>query len=136
MRAIPMLSARRSGLDLSLLGGAIAASTVSVVLVVLIRVGSGSIDQTLPQTRPFGALIPDILPLVWVGLFAGHCMAYPVLASQVRQPIIAIMDNLVTSRFSLWATGAGRLDLRARGCHGRRKQRSRSGGRPDRHPDL
>lgn len=118
-----MLSAKRSGLVLSMLVGAIAASIVSVVLVVLIPGGSGSIDQTLPQTGPFGALISEIVPFVWVVLFAGLgaafwlvnggrrslgragcavlglvglCVAYPVLASQVRQPIIAIMGNLAT----------------------------------------
>jgi tryptophan-rich sensory protein len=118
-----MPSVKPSGLVLSILGGAIAASIVSFVLVVLIPGGSGSIDQTLPQTGPLGALISDIVPFVWVGLFAGLgaafwlvsggrrspgragwaviglvglCMVYPVLASQVSQPFIAIMGNVVT----------------------------------------
>jgi tryptophan-rich sensory protein len=123
MSSIPMPSAKPSGLALSVLGGAIAASVVSVVLVVLIPGGSGSIDQTLPQTGPLGALISNIVPFVWVGLFAGLgaafwlvsggqsspgragwavlglvglCMVYPVLASGVSQPIIAIVGNVVT----------------------------------------
>ncbi len=58
-----MPSARPSGLALSVLGGAIAASIVSVVLVFLLPGGSGSIDQALPQTGPLGALISNIVPL-------------------------------------------------------------------------
>lgn len=123
MSGILMPSIKPSGLVFSILAGAIAASIVSVVLVLMIPGGSGSIDQRLPQTGPFGALISNIVPFVWVGLFAGLgasfwlvssgrrspgragwsvialvilCMVYPVLASQVRQPIIAIMGNIVT----------------------------------------
>ena len=123
MIGILVPSVRSSGLILSILAGAVAASLVSVVLVVLIPGGSGSIDQALPNTGPLGALISHIVPFVWVGLFAGLgasfwlvsggrrspgraggaviglvvlCMVYPVLASQVSQPIIAIIGNVVT----------------------------------------
>ncbi len=122
MSTIPMPSAKPSGLALSVLGGAIAASIVSVVLVFLIPGGSGSIDQALPQTGPLGALISNIVPFVWVGLFAGLgaafwlvsggktspgragwavlglvglCMTYPVLASGASVPV-AIVGNVVT----------------------------------------
>ncbi len=123
MSGVLMASVRPYGLILSILAGAIAASVVSFVLVVVSPGGSGSIDQTLPKTGPLGALISDIVPFVWVGLFAGLgaafwlvrggrrspgragfaviglvvlCMVYPVLASQVSRPIIAIMGNVVT----------------------------------------
>ncbi|MCP9850383.1 tryptophan-rich sensory protein [Cyanobium sp. Morenito 9A2] len=116
-------SAQRSGLLLSVLSGALAASLVGVLLIKVLPGGSGSIDQTLPQTGPLGNLISTIVPLVWVALFSGLgaafwlvsgggndprrarwavlglvglCMVYPVLASGVSQLSIAIVGNGVT----------------------------------------
>jgi tryptophan-rich sensory protein len=124
MRTIPMPSSKLSGLALSVLGGVVAASIVSLTLVFLLPGGSGSIDETLPLTGPLGALISNIVPFVWVGLFAGLgaafwlvaggrtapgragwavlgllglCVIYPVLSSGggVGVPVV-IVGNVVT----------------------------------------
>ncbi|MEI6100095.1 MAG: hypothetical protein WCS20_17780 [Alphaproteobacteria bacterium] len=119
--AIPSRTSR--GLALSISGGAVAASLVSVVLIFLLPGDSSSLDQALPQTGPLGRLISDIVPFVWVGLFAALgaaywlvaagrtspgtaglallglillCMVYPVLASNVANPVISITGNGVT----------------------------------------
>jgi tryptophan-rich sensory protein len=116
-------SARPIGLAISVLGGAVAASVVSVVLIFLLPGGAGSLDEALPMTGPLGRLISDIVPFVWIGLFAGLgaaywlvtagrarqgqaglailaliglCMVYPVLASGVANPVISIAGNIVT----------------------------------------
>ena len=123
MSTIPMPSARPSGLALSMLAGMVAASLVSILLVFVFPGGSGSIDQALPQTGPLGALISNIVPFVWVGLFAGLgaafwlvaggeespgragwwiigllglCVLYPVLSAGVSLPMIVIIGNIVT----------------------------------------
>lgn len=123
---------RLSGLILSILGGAVAASVVSVILVFLLPGGAGSVDETLPLTGPLGALISDIVPFVWVALFAGLgaafwlvaagrpapgragwavlalfalCIAYPIIAWGAATPIIPILGNLFTIAVALWAAG-------------------------------
>jgi tryptophan-rich sensory protein len=120
------------GLAASVLVGAIAAATVSVGLVVLLPGGTGSIDETLPATGPLGALISDIVPFVWVGLFAGLgaaywlvaagqnrpgsagfavlgliglCMVYPVVASGTANPVWAILGNGLTVLAALLTAG-------------------------------
>ena len=122
MMAFASPSTRPSGLALCVLGGAVAASVVSLLLVFALPGGSGSLDEALPQTGPLGRLISDIVPFVWVGLFAGLgaaywlvaagqkapgaaglaivgltllCMVYPVLASDVSNPVISIVGNIV-----------------------------------------
>jgi tryptophan-rich sensory protein len=76
MSTLPMPSSKLSGLALSILGGVVAASIVSLTLVFVFPGGSGSIDQNLPMTGPLGALISNIVPFVWVGLFAGLGAAF------------------------------------------------------------
>jgi len=122
---------RLSGLLLCILGGALAASLVSLILVFLLPGGADSVDETLPQTGPLGALSSDIVACVWVGLFAGLgaafwlvaagrpapgraggavlglfalCVAYPILAWGAAAPIIPILGNIVTIAIALWAT--------------------------------
>jgi tryptophan-rich sensory protein len=130
MNTLPMPQPRLSGLLLSILSGAVAASLVSIILVLLLPGGAGSVDETLPLTGPLGALISDIVPFVWVGLFAGLgaafwlvaagrpapgragwavlgllglCVVYPILAWAAATPIIPILGNLFTIAVALWA---------------------------------
>lgn len=128
--AIPPRSPR--GLALSVLAGAVAAAAVSVVLVVLLPGGAGSIDETLPLTGRLGKFISDIVPFVWIGLFSGLgvaywlvtagqsrleraglavlaltgvCMVYPVLASGTSNPAWAIFGNalvILTALLTAW----------------------------------
>jgi tryptophan-rich sensory protein len=81
-----MPSSKLSGLVVSVLGGVVAASIVSLTLVFLLPGGSGSIDATLPTTGPLGALISNIVPFVWVGLFAGLGAAFWLVSGGCKAP--------------------------------------------------
>ncbi len=62
------------------------ASAVSLVLVFVLRGNADGIDATLPRTGPIGALIPAVVPFVWVGLFGGLGAAYALTTRPGRKP--------------------------------------------------
>jgi tryptophan-rich sensory protein len=79
-------SEQRAGLLLAMAAGALVACLVSVILIVLLPGGSGSIDRRLPESSPLGALISAIVPFVWVGLFAALGAASWLLSRRRRGP--------------------------------------------------
>jgi tryptophan-rich sensory protein len=117
---LPPLSPHPAGLVLCVLGAVLLAAFVSVTLIVLLPGGEGSIDRQLPTTGPLGALISQIVPYVWLGLFAGLgaafwlvqrgqpgmtragwavlgllglCCLTPLVGAGLSDPIVAVLGN-------------------------------------------
>ncbi len=111
-----------AGLAASVLAATGLAALVSGALIFGLPGGAGSIDRTLPGTGSLGELVSAIVPFVWLGLFAALgaafwlvergsarltaaggavlgliavCSLYPLVASGLSDPAIAIAGNLI-----------------------------------------